>query len=222
MDHAGDSRSRSGLSWLKLTPDRVAASPTGASDQKRALYVLDHLPAEPEHPLFLSYESWFTAVQTGMNRASASPRVGLREIEPGIWCGRRAHIAPNAVLRGPCWLGDHVRIGAESVIGPDAILEDRVVVDSAAEIRSSIIGPDTFVGALTRVEDSIAWGSTLIHWKSGSCTQVPDSFLLSALGHKYLVEPSTQNNVGLTAGLLTALGRPWEKLAGLRARLRHR
>jgi NDP-sugar pyrophosphorylase family protein len=109
-------------------------------------------------------------------------------------------------------LGDQVHIGPDAVIGPDAILENRVFIDSAAEVESSFVGSETFVGRLTRIKDSIAWGSTLIDWRSGSCTQVPDPFLLSALGrHSHEARP---NRPSLSSTLWrSALGRPWELAA---------
>jgi hypothetical protein len=156
------------------------------------VFTIDHLPGLPEIPLFRSYRDWYQGVLAWVPRATRGDRIGLREVQPGVWCGSRAQIASTAVLRPPCWLGHQVQVGSDAVLGPDAMLEDRVVVDAASEVRSSVIGPDTFVGRLTKVEGSIAWGSTLIDWRTGSCTQVPDSFLLSSLGQRYLPQSQRQ------------------------------
>lgn len=142
---------------------------------------VDHLPGLTDPPPLRSYRDWFAAVVAWMPRRAAFTRIGMREVRPDFWCGRRTRVSPTAQVHPPCWLGDHVQVGADAVIGPHAVLEDRVIVDSAAEIHASIVGPDTFVGALTRIDSSLAWGSTLIDWRSGSCTQVPDPFLLSSL-----------------------------------------
>jgi NDP-sugar pyrophosphorylase family protein len=199
----------------ELSAEAAAAQFTGQGTEASAaepdkIIVLDHWPGMEGAPLFRSYRDWFNAVLAWMPQAAKQTQIGLREIQPQIWCGRRTSIAPNAVLKAPCWLGDHVRIKTDAVIGPEAILEDGVVIDSAAEVRSSLVGPDTFVGGLTRVEGSIAWGSTLIDWRSGSCTQVPDPFLLCALGQRYLPESDRNSSGGgWRQTLWTLVTRPW-------------
>lgn len=143
--------------------------------------VLDHLPGLRDCPLFLSYGKWFAAIQEWLPHAAAMHRIGIHEVQPGLWVGRRTKIAASADLRPPCWIGANVRIGPDTIIGPAAVLEDTVMVESAAEVVSSIVGTATLVGTLTKVQDSLAWGNTLINWRSGSCTQVADAFLLCPL-----------------------------------------
>jgi NDP-sugar pyrophosphorylase family protein len=99
-------------------------------------------------------------------------------------------------------------LGAEAAVGPDVILENGVVVDAAAEIRSSVVGPDTYVGTLTRIEHSIAWGNMLIDWRTGSCTHVPDPFLLCALGQRYMPEGLRSSRASLGQNLFALLKRP--------------
>jgi NDP-sugar pyrophosphorylase family protein len=182
---------------------------------------LDHLPGLPEISLFRSYRDWFSGLMALMERASKLNRIGLRELQPGVWCGRRVHVAPGAKLQAPCWLGDQVQVGAEAIVGPNAVLEHRVVVDRAAEVQSSAVGPDTFVGALTKVEGSIAWGNTLIDWRNGSCTQVPDPFLLCSLAQKIPDRAGrTRPASARSGGWWAFLRRPWDLVSGLPGRLR--
>jgi hypothetical protein len=68
-----------------------------------------------------------------------------------------------------------------AVVGPAAILEDRTVADARSRVTESWIGPDTYVGPMTSVAGSLAWGSTLIDWRTDSSLHVPDPFLLSSL-----------------------------------------
>jgi len=194
--------------------------PQNADPGEPKVVVMDHLPGIEELSLFRSYRDWFAGVLASMARVAAPDRIGLRELQPQVWCGRRGHISPRAKLYGPCWVGDHVRIAAEAVVGPNAVLENGVVVDSASEIRTSVIGPDTFVGALTRVEDSIACGSTLINWRTGSCTQVPDPFLLCALGQRYQPGQGRSALSWLRRNLGQILLRPWSFMMGFPARWR--
>lgn len=163
--------------------------------------LLDRLPGLPNHPLFENYAGWFAALRAWMPRAVTATRIGVREIEPGVWVGLRAQIAPNVQLRAPCWIGDHALIGSGAIIGPDAIVEDRVVVEHDARINHSVVGPETFVGPHIVIERSLAHGSTVLNWKSGSCLQVPDPFLLCSLDERRFGLPKS----GLTARVLAAL-----------------
>lgn len=144
--------------------------------------LLDHLPGLSRFRLFESYESWFESLRAWMPHAAAAPRIGRREISPGVSVGLHSRISPSAELRAPCWIGDNVFVGPDAVIGPDAILEDRAYVEVGAHVERSVVGLETFVGELTLVEQSIACGNTLINWKTRSCLEVPDAFLLCSLG----------------------------------------
>jgi hypothetical protein len=143
--------------------------------------VLDHFPGEPDSPIFTSYANLFAGLARWLPRANTVDRVGFREVQPGIWLGRHAQVSSEAKLCAPCWIGRHAYVGAKCVIGPNAILEDRSFVEGGAEIESSVIGPDTFVGKLAALRQSFAWGNTLVSWKTESVTQVHDAFLLCAL-----------------------------------------
>jgi NDP-sugar pyrophosphorylase family protein len=144
----------------------------------------NHLPGLPEAKLFNSYGDWFRTLPQWLPIIANSGRIGMRELSPGVWVGRRTKISRQAKLVGPCWIGDHVQIGKDTIIGPNSFLEDQVVVDIGASIENSWVGPETFLGALAELKDSLAWGTTLINWKTGSNTVVPDPFLLSSLSDR--------------------------------------
>jgi NDP-sugar pyrophosphorylase family protein len=159
---------------IKYAAEFAASAPNNIA-------VLDHFPGEPNSPIFTGYANLFAGLMRWLPRANTVDRVGFREEQPGVWLGRHAHVSPEAKLCGPCWIGQHVFVGAGSVIGPNSILEDRCFVEGGAEIANSIIGSDTFVGKLAALRQSFAWGNTLVNWKSGSITQITDAFLMCAL-----------------------------------------
>ncbi|HEY6167770.1 MAG TPA: hypothetical protein VI454_07000 [Verrucomicrobiae bacterium] len=144
--------------------------------------LMDHLPGVSRRPLFNSYAGWFAASLDWMPRAATPNRVGVRELRAGVWVGLHSHVSRSAELRAPCWVGERVHVGPHTIIGPGAILEDRVFVEASSEISYSAVGPETFVGKLTDVEHSLVWGSMLIDWRDGSRVEVPDPFLLCSLG----------------------------------------
>jgi len=95
-----------------------------------------------------------------------------------------------------------------ATIGPDAIVDDRVVVESGARIAQSVVWPETFVGRLVSVCNSIASGSTLLNWGTGSCLQVPDAFLLAPLDGRRFAPSHTSLHGRLLALLAMAATAP--------------
>lgn len=149
--------------------------------EQNTIAVMDHFPGVPQWPLFTSHADLFAALTQWMPKAKTIDRVGVREVQPGIWLGLHSRVSSEAQLRAPCWIGQHVYIGAGALVGPTAIVEDRAFIEPGAEIVHSVIGPDTFVGRLAALQKSFAWGGTLVNWETDSVTHVPDAFLLCAL-----------------------------------------
>jgi hypothetical protein len=176
--------------------------------------VMDTLPTRPEIRLWESSARWFEAL-TSSQRFCLPDRVGMKEISEGIFVHVRAQIAKGAQLTAPvwidaCWVGDHCKIG------PNVILEARTIVDDGAEVADSFVGPDTYVGAMTEVRESIAWGRGLLKWTTGSFTEISDDFLLGDLRGRG-TESRTLSLLGQIAALLTlALTSPILLVAWLR------
>jgi NDP-sugar pyrophosphorylase family protein len=143
--------------------------------------LMDYLPSLPQAPLTTSYANWFAAARALMPCALTPDRIGVRELEPGVWVGMHAHVSGDATLLAPCWIEEGAWIEAGVTIGPNVVLEKQVFIASGAEVSHSVIGPKTFVGQFTEVRNSIALGSTLVNWESNSCLKVPDEFLLCSL-----------------------------------------
>jgi hypothetical protein len=158
------------------------------------IVTMSHLPGCPSLPLFRGYANWFAALAAWMPMARTPARVRITQLRPGIWVGSRAQVSPHSELIAPCWIGDRATVSAGAVVGPGAILEDRSVADSTARITQSWVGPDTLVGPMTSVSNSLAWGSTLIDWRSDSLLHVPDPFLLSSLAKSK--SPATTDQFG--------------------------
>ncbi len=178
--------------------------------------IADHFPGVPGHLVFESYASWFKALGLWLPQLTATKRVGTRELEPRVWVGRRCKIAKDAKLLPPCWLGHNVHIGPSALVGPMAFLEDRVVIDKDATVTNSWVGPDTFVGTLLELKDSLAWGALLVNWKTASHTIIPDPFLMASLAEN----PRDRKPEGKLAKLSQcALVRPFEAVLSLAQKL---
>jgi NDP-sugar pyrophosphorylase family protein len=153
----------------------------GAEGGQNGIVLLDHFPGLQERPLFQSYGGWFKGLVEWLPRARTPDRVGVKEFQPGVWLGSQSHISPSALLHAPCWIGKNTFIGDHAIIGPGAIVEDGVFVEPNTSITESVIGPDTFVGQFSEINDSLAWGDTLIQIASGSVAKITDRFLLCPL-----------------------------------------
>jgi len=149
--------------------------------QPDSIAMLDRFPEQPSRPLFHGPAQFMAALLAWMPTAVTPDRVGMREVQPGIWAGVNSSISPTAKLRPPCWVGQHVLIEGEASVGPETIIEDGVVLEKVTELEHCWIGPRTLVGEFTHIEHSLAWGSHLVNWKTGAETVVPDPFVLCAL-----------------------------------------
>src|SRR5205823_720706 len=94
--------------------------------------VADHLPAIPGARLLRTYADWFAAARAWIPCAATADRIGVHELQPGIWVGLHSHIAPDALWRSPCWIGENVHVSSGAVIGPNAVLENNTFVDQRA------------------------------------------------------------------------------------------
>lgn len=204
---------------LTMAEARKRYRPTYENDwpgEPNDVIVADHFPGVPGHKVFESYASWFKALSLWIPQATASKRVGAREVAPGIWAGRGCKIARSAKLIAPCWLGDSVHVGNSCTIGPMAYLEDGVVIDKQSVVVNSWVGPETFVGSLTEVKDSLGWGSLLVNWRTGSHTLIPDPFLMTSLGEKPREEDAERT---LAARVKRPLARPLEAVISFAQKL---
>jgi len=180
---------------------------------------IDHLPGFPEQKLFESYIKYFSAIQFWVSQNPNRLQIGAKEIQPGIWIGRRTQISSQAKLHAPCWIGENVLIKPDAEIGPMAILENGVVVENAATISESWIGTETFVGNLTQVQSSLALGDTLVNFRRASVAKIPDPFLLCALRNRN-VSINSGHFLGRVAAVVVAsLTFPFALITILKAKL---
>jgi NDP-sugar pyrophosphorylase family protein len=99
----------------------------------------------------------------------------------GLYAPAGFALEPAAILRAPCWVGDHVFVDKEAVIGPFAIVEDRAFIERAVRVARSWIGPETLVGQYAQVANAFAFGNALIDWSSGLVTEITEPFVQCAL-----------------------------------------
>jgi len=187
---------------------------SGGRPAAREVVVADHWPALPGLCLWESYTGWLDVLIAAM-RPVAAARVGMRETAPGVFTGLRARIADSARLIAPCWIGANVFLGANVVAGPGTVIEDDAYVEEAAEIRCSVVGPRTYLGAMTELGESFAWGRHLLNLQAGSLVEITDRFLLHDLGGGARREESSVPVLGPVLERAWAIAPGfWRKLSG--------
>ena len=175
---------------IKITVIPVACEPSieqarlFAADSHTRVLKLDTLPALPQMPLWESTEGLFDVMMKKFGHVEAESHLTMRRISSDVFISTRAHISPTAIIEGPAWIGPQVIIGPEAHIMPGSIIESAAYIDRQATVRGSWIGPKTYVGAMTEVSHSFAWGSGLENWRLGSFLEVTDDFLLASLKHQ--------------------------------------
>ena len=204
----------------ELTPEAARAKyrPAGASgwrEDPNDVVVLDHLPGRPPGSLFTSYAAWFAEV-LGQLPEGARFRLGVRQISPGVFVGLRTRVAPTARLVAPCWVGENAWIAAGALVGPGGIVESGAYVDEGAEVAQSVVGPETYIGVLTELRNSVAWGRGLLNWETGSFTEVVDDILLSDLSNRKSIHAEGSWIGRVLAGLVLLLTFPILAVAWLR------
>lgn len=172
---------------LLVTVLPVASEPSldqarlfGADAQARVLK-LDSLPSLPQIPLWESAEELFGVMMKEFRHTEIAPHLTMRRIAPDVFISTRARVSPKATIEGPAWIGPQVIIGPGAHIMPGTIIESSAYIDRQATVRGSWIGPKTYVGAMTEISHSFAWGGGLENWRLGSFIEVTDDFLLASL-----------------------------------------
>jgi NDP-sugar pyrophosphorylase family protein len=143
-----------------------------------------------------------------------------REIEPGIWIGRKTRVHPTVQFNPPVAVGDNCLIGAGVRLGPFATLVGDCLLDDHAAVSNSVILPGSYVGPGLDLDDVIVDQKYLIHVREGRTLMVAEDYVLGSL----LASPSWEPRppllsraAGVFSPLLTrpiALFKAWRSRDG--------
>lgn len=110
-----------------------------------------------------------------------------RYVPPGFGGGDNAFIGSNVIippsveLRPPLIIGNDCRFHPMAVIGPDAVIGNRVIVDRQTELSRSVILDDTYLGRNLEVAGRVVSGARLIVPEDGTVVDIADPWLLAQL-----------------------------------------
>ena len=185
--------------------------------QPSDVILADRLPGLEKFSPFASYAAFFQTLAAIFERRVFPDYIGLRELQPNVWVGRRARIAATAVIQGPCWIGANAWVGEHARLGPNTVIEDGAFVDGRAVVESSIVGPATYLGRGTEVRKSFAFGGTLINWSTNAVVLVPERFLLCRLDSPHALRVMGAGLARLAALLLLTVTLPFATAIALRS-----
>ncbi|GAA2090076.1 mannose-1-phosphate guanyltransferase [Actinomadura alba] len=125
-----------------------------------------------------THESYLKA-QADMLSGKIDVEIDGFEVSPGVWVAEGADVDPEAVLKGPLYVGDYAKVeaGAElrefTVLGSNvvvkegaflhrAVVHDNVFVGPSTNLRGCVIGKNTDLMAGTRVEEGAIVGDECV------------------------------------------------------------
>jgi hypothetical protein len=117
-----------------------------------------------------------------------------------IFRGRGSIVHASAKIEGPAYIGNMVRVEANTYIGPNIIINEGVVIDQGASLRHSVILPDTYVGIELDLHEAIAAPGQLASITNGVLLkQLEPKLLASVRGPFEAHRPTWSQRVGLFA-----------------------
>lgn len=125
-----------------------------------------------------THESYLK-VQADMLSGKIDVEIEGFEVSPGVWIAEGADVDPEAILKGPLYIGDYakVEIGAElrefTVLGSNvvvkegaflhrAVIHDNVFVGPSTNLRGCVIGKNTDIMAGARIEEGAIVGDECV------------------------------------------------------------
>ena len=93
--------------------------------------------------------------------------------------GFNVHTPPSSQLRAPVLISDDCRFGPMTTIGPNAIVEKHVIVDSNSELIDCLVLSDTYIGRNLDIHGKIVAGNRVISPDDGTVIEMEDSWVVA-------------------------------------------
>ncbi len=93
--------------------------------------------------------------------------------------GCNVHTPPSSHLQAPVLIGDDCRFGPMTTIGPNAVVDRHVIVDSNSELVNCLVLADTYIGRNLEIRHKIIAGNRVISPDDGTMVEIDDSWLVA-------------------------------------------
>jgi mannose-1-phosphate guanylyltransferase len=81
---------------------------------------------------------------------------GVRFGKQNVFKEGKSLIDTTAIIIGPVYIGDNVKIGAYATVGPNAVIGDNVCIHTGGKVTDSVLWNSVDVGLFARVDGSVA------------------------------------------------------------------
>jgi hypothetical protein len=208
--------------WARL-PGSALLAATARSTSSRAVYLALcgnrelHCCRDAAGPHAADAAALLDAAKSLLRAPDYPIGIARRPVAEGLWIGNGTRIHPTARVIAPAYLGDHVLIAADAIVGPDAVIGARSVVDRGATVAASLVAPGSYVGAAVELREVILSGRCLVNVALETRLDIPDRELVgpAAVTEEPTAPPLAER---LLAGVLWAACWPLAKAAGAGAR----
>jgi mannose-1-phosphate guanylyltransferase/phosphomannomutase len=82
------------------------------------------------------------------------------EVSPGVWIGEGADVHPDAVLRGPVFVGDYAKVEAGVELREFTVLGSNVIVKTGSFLHRAVIHDNVFIGPHTNLRACVVGKNT--------------------------------------------------------------
>ncbi len=77
------------------------------------------------------------------------------EMAPGVWVSEGAEVDPDAILRGPLYIGDYAKVEAGAELREYTVLGSNVVVKSGAFLHRAVVHDNVYIGPQTNLRGCV-------------------------------------------------------------------
>lgn len=82
------------------------------------------------------------------------------EVSPGVWVAEGADVHPDALLRGPLYVGDYAKVEAGAELREYTVLGSNVVVKGGAFLHRAVVHDNVFIGPHTNLRACVIGKNT--------------------------------------------------------------
>ena len=82
------------------------------------------------------------------------------EVSPGVWVAEGAEVDPEAVLKGPLYIGDYAKVEAGAELREYTVLGSNVVVKEGAFLHRAVVHDNVFIGPSTNLRGCVVGKNT--------------------------------------------------------------
>ncbi|HVE64926.1 MAG TPA: mannose-1-phosphate guanyltransferase [Mycobacteriales bacterium] len=106
-----------------------------------------------------THESYLRAQADVLNR-DVEVEIDGFEVSPGVWVAEGAEVDPDAVLRGPLYIGDYAKVEAGAELREYTVLGSNVIVKGGAFLHRAVVHDNAFIGAGTNLRGCVIGKNT--------------------------------------------------------------